>query len=763
MTTPLLDRYTSLILRYRWPALLSATLLMLALAAGGGLVKVANDYRIMFDEDDRRLKAFDALEQTYTKSNVAVIAIAPGKGSVFTRETLGAIEDLTEAVWKTPHSIRVDSLTNYAHSRADGDELIVEPLVDGAGALSDVDLARIEKVALRESDIVGSLVSADGRTAGVVVNFLLPENPETEVIEITDYLDALLDTARANHPDIAYHISGFVVINRAFLETTQNDIETFLPIALLVITILSVVFLRSVLGAVAVIAVLFFSVASTMGFAGWAGIVFSPPNAGVPLIVMTVAVADSIHIVTSVLQAMRRGLDKTTAIAESIRINASPVFVTSLTTAIGFLSLNASDAPPFHVLGNCVAFGVLCALVFSLWLLPALLAILPLRPSSAGFQGAKTLDRLADFVIARRKILLWAFPAVIIVLVAGIPRIELGDNLTRFFDESYEIRRDSDFIVANLTGLDKLEYSLESGREGGITDPAYLRKVDAFAAWFRKQPQVTNVQAFSDLMKRLNKNLHGDDPAYYRLPDDPELAAQYLLLYELSLPFGRDLNDRINVGKSASRMVVTISDVTSRDIREINNRAQDWLQANAPDFAQEASGLTIIVAYMTQQNITSMLTGTITAMALISLILIGLFRSVTIGVLSLVPNFAPALMTFGLWGFLVGQVGIASSVIIAITFGIVVDDTVHFLSKFLKARREGHDAPEAVRYAFRTVGQALCTTTVVLSSGFLVFAASGFEVSWVLGVLVTITAAFALAADFLFLPVLLMAFDRART
>ena len=758
-----LDRCIHVILRFRWLVLVLSTLVMLALAAGAGSIQVVNNYRALFDKGDPRLSAFDALERTYTKSNALIIAVAPKNEKVFTHDTLGAIEELTEAAWKTPHSNRVDSLTNYIHSRAEGDELIVGPLVEDVGALDDADLARIRKIALEESDIAGSLVSADGRVAGLLVNLVLPESSERAEIEITDYLNALLDRARASHPDIGYYMTGYVVVNRAFSKATAGDIETLFPIAILLILSLTAIFLRSAFGTTAIMVVVLFSVAGTMGFAGLTGMVFSPPSAGVPLIVLTIAIADSIHIVTAAQQGMRRGLDKDAAIADSIRINASPVFLTSLTTAIGFLSLNASDAPPFHVLGNCVAFGVLCAFFFSLTLLPSLLSVLPLRAAPTRSRSTVFLDHFADFVITRRKTLLWSVVIAVAVLVTGIPRIELSDNLTQYFDKSYPVRHDSDFISANLTGLDKLEYSLSSGRDGGVTDPEYLRKVDTFAEWFRGQPEVANVQAFSDIMKRLNKNMHGDDPAWHRLPENQDLAAQYLLLYEFSLPLGRDLNDRVDVGKSATRMAVNIQGVTSQGLREIDGRGQAWLRANAPEFAQEASGLSLIVAHMTQQNIEGMLKGTVIAMALVSLILIWVFRSLPIGLLSLVPNFIPALMAFGLWGFLVGRVGIAGSVIASIAFGIVVDDTIHFLSKYLRGRRDGLGAPDAVRYAFRTVGAALGTTTAVLSAGFMVFALSGFEANWVLGILVTITILFALAVDFLLLPVLLIAFDRRKS
>ncbi len=755
-----LERYTDAVLRYRWLVVALATLVMLAITAGVRFITVTNDYRILFGEDNPQLASFDALENTYSASKAVLIAVAPRDGSVFTRDALGAVEELTEAAWRAPYSSRVNSLTNYTHSEALDDDLVVAPLVEDASSLSDADVVRIEKIALNAVEIVGRLIAHDGRTAGVAINFIFPENADQAVIEITDYLNLVLNQARKSHPDIDYYMTGDVVMDRTFADVTKNDMETLTPIVFLIIVGATIILLRSILSTLAIVAVLVFVINTTMGFAGWNGVVFSPTNAGVPIIVMVIAIADSIHIVTSVLLGMRRGLDRKATIVESVRINAYPVFITSVTTAIGFLSLNASDSPPFHVLGNYVAFGVLCALVYTMTLLPALLSILPLRAPRVQSEGTVFFDRFADFVIARRKFLLWFVSLVVIVLIVGVHRIELSDNLAQYFDDRYAFRRDTDYIIDNLTGLDKLEYSLSAGREGGITDPDYLRRVDAFAEWYRAQPEVTHVQVFSDIMKRLNKNMHGDDPAFYRLPEDPDLAAQYLLLYEFSLPFGSDLNDRIDVAKSATRLSVVTGNAWSRDLRELDKRAQAWLQANAPDFANEASGLSMIAAHLTLRNINSMLRGTITAMALISFILIWIFKSVRVGLLSLLPNFIPAIMSFGLWGYLVGHVGIASSVVIAVVFGIVVDDTIHFLSKYLKARREGRSAPEAVRYTFHTVGHALWTTTAVLSVGFLVFATSGFEVSWALGLLVTITIVFALVADFLLLPTLLIAIDR---
>ena len=440
MTSSPLDRYVDAILRYPWRVVAGSVLFMLAAAGGTGFITVTNDHLVLFGDDNPQRLAFQALENTYSASDRALIAVAPREGSVFTREALGALVELTEAAWGAPYSSRVDSLTNYSHSEALGeDDLVVAPLVEDAGSLSDLDLTRIETIAMGSVDLVGRLVADDGRTAGMTINFVLPEDHDLAVREIGDFLDSLLEHARASHPRIDYYVTGDVPLNRAFSRTTVSDLRTLTPIVFLIIVGLTVLLLRSMPGAAAVVAVLMFAVGTTIGIAGWRGVVFSPISSGVPLIVMVIAVADSIHVVTSVLSGLSRGLDRRAAIVNSFRVNAYPILLTSITTAVGFLSLNAADSPPFHDLGNYVALGVFCAFAFTMTLLPALLWLLPLRAGHAQTAMEAGFDRFADFVVARRTVLLWSLAAAAAVLATGVSRIELSDNPTRVLRRTLRI------------------------------------------------------------------------------------------------------------------------------------------------------------------------------------------------------------------------------------------------------------------------------------------------------------------------------------
>jgi predicted RND superfamily exporter protein len=263
-------------------------------------------------------------------------------------------------------------------------------------------------------------------------------------------------------------------------------------------------------------------------------------------------------------------------------------------------------------------------------------------------------------------------------------------------------------------------------------------------------------------MKRLNRNMHGDDPSTYMLPDSRELAAQYLLLYEMSLPFGQDLNNQINVDKSSTRLTVTLKDTSTREMRALAAAGEDWLQAHGlPAETSQASGPSLMFAHISGRNIKGMLTGTAVALLLVSLTLVLAFRSFGYGLLSLVPNIAPAVLAFGIWGLLVGQVNLGLSAVAAMTIGIVVDDTIHFLAKYLRARREHEKSPEdAVRFAFHTVAPAMLFTSIVLAAGFLVLTLSSFGLNSSMGKLTAITIGFALATDFLMLPPILVAVGR---
>lgn len=760
----MITKYAEWIIRWRWLVIFATLASLFLVGSGGQRLQFTNDYRVFFSEDNPQLKAFENLQETYTKNDNVLFMLLPKSGEVFTPDVLQAVVELTEQSWQVPYSTRVDSIANFQNTFAEEDDLIVGDLIENPSELSSEELEKIAQTAINEPLLRNRLIAPNRHATGVNITIELPgKNPTTEVPEVVTFVRDMIATMEQKYPQIEFYTTGVVMMNNAFPEASIGDMSSLVPLAFAIIIISLLFFLRTLWGTVAAIILVIFSIVLAMGSTGWLGIKLTPPSASAPTMILTLAIADSIHFLATMLFQMRQGMTRQEAIVESMRINFHPIFLTSITTAIGFLSMNFSDAPPFRDLGNITAMGVIYAFILSITFLPALLSLLPIKASKAQSRASKLMDDFAEFVIRRRTTLLWGIGTLIIVLIALIPLNEIDDTFVEYFDETIQFRQHTDKIADNLTGLYFIDYSLDSKSKGALSEPEFLAKIQAFADWYRQQPEVKHVNIVTDTFKRLNKNMHGDDEAWYKLPDTRELAAQYLLLYEMSLPYGLDLNNQINIDKSTTRVSVSLETLSTQETLALEERAVAWMEKNTPELVTQGASPTIMFSHIGMRNVKSMLIGTTIALILISLILVFALRSVKLGMLSLIPNLVPAGMAFGVWALMEGRVGLSVSVVAAMTLGIVVDDTVHFLSKYLRARRErGLGAEDAVRYAFSSVGVALWVTTLVLVAGFMVLAQSHFELNSGMGLMTAVTISIALFIDFLFLPPLLMLVDKKR-
>jgi predicted RND superfamily exporter protein len=610
------------------------------------------------------------------------------------------------------------------------------------------------------------LISAKADVTGVNVTVHLPnKNTDVEIPEVVGKARELAKKMEVKYPNIKIYLTGIVMMNNAFPEASNKDMATLIPMLFLIVILFLWALLRSISAVLATVVVFICSIVSAMGVAGWLGITLSPASASAPIIILTLAVADSVHLISYFFQQLRKpDTTKLNALLDSLKVNFLPIFLTSITTVFGFLSMNFSDSPPFRDLGNVTAVGVGLAFIFSITMLPALLMLLPVKAPQRGITvNNAIMGNLANFVTKNKSRLLWSITAVFMVLLVCGSQNELDDNFVKYFDKSIPVRVSTDFTNDHLTGVSLFEYNFNTAVEGGVSDPTFMKKIDQFVTWYRQQPEVQNVASVTDIVKRLNKNMHADDEKWYRIPSDHKLIAQYLLLYEMSLPFGLDLNNQINLDKSATRVTVTLHTISNKKMLALEERAQAWLRINeVQSMHPHGVGWAIMFAHISMKNIKSMLTGTTLALVLISLFLIFALRSFKYGVLSLIPNLMPAAITFGIWGLAVGRIGLAASIVTAVTLGIIVDDTIHFMSKYMRARRQlAMNSVDAVRYAFENVGLAIITTSIVLFAGFIVLSFSTFAVNSTLGLLVAITIVVALLLDILLLPSLLLTVDKA--
>ncbi len=753
-----MNNFSNKIINARWLIIVATFIIMGATGYGAQFMTFKSDYKTFFEEDNQQLNDFLDLQKIYSKSDNVAIIVAPKDGNVFDKETLTAIWELTNESWMVTYSSRVDSISNFQYSYAEGDDLMIEDLILEADDLDDEAIARTKRVALAEPLLQKKLIALNGDSAVVNITIRLPGVDKTkEVPIVAESARTLVKEFEAKYPNIDFMLSGMVMMNVSFPEASKADSSILIPIMFVVVVFAVLGLLRSASGTVATTVVILASIITTMGIWGWAGGYLTGPSAGSPVMILTLAVADCVHLLSTFNYNMRHGMEKRAAMLDSIRVNFQPIFLTSLTTAIGFLTMNFSDAPPFADLGNMVAIGVTLAFVFSVTVFPAIMMVLPTKITATKEHKKDSMEKLADFVIGNRKWLLPVSTIIIIGLASFIPRNELNDDFVKYFDESVPFRQSTDFMKDHLSGMTTIEISFDSKVSSGINSPEFIKFVDDFVLWLRDQPETDNVNSITDTLKRLNRNMHGDDPAWYKLPDEQELAAQYLLLYELSLPQGLDVNNQLNVDKSSTRVLATFKNLTSNQTLDVENRIVEHFNSLNSNYGIALASPSLMFAHIGSTNIVSMIEGSLFALILISILLGFALRSVKFGLISLLPNLMPASIAFGIWGLAVGEVGLGLSVVMGVTLGIIVDDTVHFLSKYIRARREKNlSSEDAVRYSFASVGKALWVTTMVLVAGFLVMATSSFKVNADMGLLTAVTILIALIVDFFFLPPLLM-------
>ncbi|MGB2164838.1 MAG: efflux RND transporter permease subunit, partial [Flavobacteriaceae bacterium] len=398
----LAERWGKFVVKHKWIVLLLTLVLAMGLGSQGKM-EFDGDYHVFFSKSNPELEAFDGLQEKYSKVDNIIMVLAPKNKNVFTKENLIAIEELTAEAWNTPYSSRVDALTNYQHTRAEGDDLYVEDLSYESENLTAERVEEIKNIALNDPVLVNRLVNKAGSVAAINVTVRLPGiDSSKEIPEITVVNRAMIAAFEEKYPQFDVYVSGNVPLNTAFFESSQNDLA-LIGIMFLIVIAVTLLLTRNIFATLATLVVVLFSIMSAVGFIGLSGIKLTAPSSVFPTMILTLAVADSIHILVTLLQKFRKeGYQKKEAIIESMRLNFMPVFITSLTTVVGFLTLNFGEVPPFWHLGNITAFGMTMAFLYSTTTLPALMAIFPIWKSSkkeVKDKKASFYTNLGEFIV----------------------------------------------------------------------------------------------------------------------------------------------------------------------------------------------------------------------------------------------------------------------------------------------------------------------------------------------------------------------------
>ena len=754
-----------LIIEYRKLSIFLCLILFLGLSQGLSKLAFNPDLETFFPEGHPATELKHDIDDTFLPTDSLIIAISGGKETIFKKQTLNVIEKLTELSWTTPFSVRVDSLTNFSYVRSVDDDLIVEPFIENALLLSDQEIKEKSIIVEDEEAIYGSVVSKDKKTS--IINLVIdPPQPNKEAnLEVTvDYVLEYLDEAKRENPELDIRILGNPYQEYMDPKMLEEEIPTVMSLMFLMIFLSIFFVLRSLAAVFSTFGVILLTIGATFGSVGLLGNVLNQMVITYPVLIITLALADCVHLFAIYFQERNKGETSKESMIKSLELNLQPLFLTTVTTCIGFLSFNALDVEPLRDLGNGISLGVLFAFIYTIFFIAPLISFLDVKIPTSTQQQVNLSRKLAIFSLSSGKTFLWTIPLICSLLILLIPLNKLEMNPTQMYSEKYtSFGPDVLWLDKKLGASFPISFKATSDN-GSVSNPRFLEGLDNFSIWLEEQKEVTHVTSLARTMKSLNKSMHGDDLKMKVIPEDQELSSQYLFFYEMSLPMGLDLNTSISQDRGSTRIAATLREMTSKEYLIFDEKVTKYLRENNLESTiSKPAGFRVIFVYLMEAIVNSLLVGVTIGLALIITVIGFFFRSASFGFLSSFPNILPIVSAFGIWAIIDGQIDFMVAVGMGSTLGIIVDFTVHLLSKYDLARQELKKSPEdAVLFAFEAVGFALIAMTIILALGFSVLHLVSFLPMHNFAQFSILAFVFALIIDFFLFPNLLVRFDKRK-
>jgi predicted RND superfamily exporter protein len=760
-----MQRYIKVLDRFKWLIIIAIPMLILVLSMSLKNLSFEGSYRIWFGEDSKILNEYDDFRLIFGNDDSVIIAFKDENG-IFNKKALGVIQRVTDKLWRTKYITRVDSITSYQYiyaKESSPDEIVVEDFIQDLKSASPKYLKDRKSIAIKDPQVAGSLVSYDGTTAMIIAR-LMPKAGESEDVsfELMGLIDKILEP-ETKATGYKFWLNGGAPLTTSFVTIAQDDGGVFTPLVIVSVLVLLLILFRRVSGAVIPMAVVILTMLMVLSIQVLLGYKLNNFTANIPVFIIAIGIADAVHIYIIWLMHRRKGEDNRLAVQNTLEKNLLPIFLTSLTTSIGFASLGISKVVPVATLGIATASGAILAFILSVTFMPALLLLLNRDVKQVSDQKEqKNSGRYisyATFIISHDKKIVRVVSLLFILLLTGLLFVKVDSNTIRYFDKDYEIRKSTEFIMKNLTGPMSYEIVVDSKAKDGIKDPEFMRTVQKFYNEARaKYPELRHFLSLLDVVKQFNKVMNGDKEEFYRVPNSKDLIAQYLLLYSLSLPQGMEINDKMDIQQRLLRVTAQVDLVdTSKDL-EMIKWCQDWW--NDTPYSTTVQGQTKMFAYM-QSSVTDTLIYSMSiAMVIISIVMILIFRNIKMLFIFVLPNILPIILVIGVMGWLGITIDLGVAVAGAIILGVAVDDTIHFFVKYFDAKKSGLSLEERFAYVFRYAGAAIAFTTIILSVSFLVFIGSSFTPNFNFGVVTASALSIAFIADILLLPAILSILDK---
>ncbi|SHJ55884.1 MMPL family transporter [Halodesulfovibrio aestuarii] len=757
-TDTIFSRLALLICRHPWRTVCALSLCTALFIVQMQKLTFDNSEDIWFVQGDPSLSRVQTFRKLFGNDDFVFMVFNSSK--VFSKESLTSLEKLAgELETKVPYVKDVTWLGNAEYMEGKDDTIHISKLFESKKA-DTINLDEVKQKALNEKLFQNSVISPDGKHLGLIVELgAYPDTVEDPRSEVAPAITKILQ--QPEYASLAPHLVGQPILHHVYNMLSLTESQKFFGLCLLIQFLLLLKFTKGFKGVLTSLAVVFISVVWTMGLIHILGYTLNLFIILVPTLLICIGIGDSMHIISAYHQHQSTTDSPRTAIIKSISEVGPPCLFTSLTTAAGFLAFNAADIRPFREMGIYASLGTMAAFVLSI-VLVTLLYHSNKKENSKVTQNnfierllEQMLNHIARINITTPKRVIACFVLLTIASCFGYSRVEVETNTARMLSPALPLRQAYDAIDNTMGGSMSVELMLNTGTLNGIKNTEFLLKLNELQQKIEALPTVTSTTSINDLLKKINQSMHGNNPAYYVLPSSSRSIAQYLLLYELA--DGQELDKLLSFKNDVARLTVKTTALGTKQVRELAAFVEkEGKKIFGSSAKVEMAGHLYWVKAMNDLLGAGQQKSFLTAIIIISLLMSVCLRSLKLGLISIVPNIFPVLITLGLMGATGMYMDMPLMSFSAIIIGVAVDDTIHFLFRFKKEFACYGSYSKAITSTLRTVGKPLMFTTVILASGFSVLTFSELTGVAKFGGLACFAFIWALLADFFFVPSLVL-------
>ncbi|MFC1477927.1 RND family transporter [Candidatus Margulisiibacteriota bacterium] len=718
------------------PRLTIFLVVLLTLIMASGIPKVTIDDNMvnMMPKDLPSRKMLDRFEDTFGRADFAMLGIGVKKGTIFNFDTLKRVYELTEKIKRIPGIDQVDSITTLKRIQGQPWGLEVKPFMEELPK-TQTDIDRLERDIFEDDTFVGTYVSEDKQYT-TIIGTTLPGSSEYDIYLA---LNKLKSEARSPGVDEVF-VSGIPILRNFLGESIKNDLQRFLPFVLLVLVFVLYLSIRTMRGVFFTLAVIVLSVLPVAGMMGHLRKPFMMINNAMPVILLAIACADSIHIITCFYKHLSTGLERKAAVKKTMQELILPVFITSITTMAGFLSLLTAPIPKIGEMGLFVAFGVFWAFVLSVTMLPALLTIfktpqISIRKVSEEGLVHSFLDALAGLTIKHKKYILAVSVLIVLISAVGITKVKIETNSAALLPPESDYRLAAKAADEHFGGAINLSLMLESD----IKNPDILNKIAGFQEYLKTLPEVGKSLSIADVVSRINKAINDNDTRYKVIPETREQVAQSLLLYSFSgdpADFARLVDNEY----SQTALNVRLASLQTAKMVKLVNKIKGYYETHFPKGAKiSATGTAMFITELSTLIVQSSIFSILSALLFIFIINWIAFRSWQIGLFNTFPLGVAVMLNFGLMGLFGIDLSIPLAILSCIAIGVGVDYAVHYSANYQLVSQTVSDPDEKTRAVIHNVGRPILFNAVSVAAGFMVLMISNFIPIKFLGLLVALS------------------------